>query len=233
MKRYPINLDIQQQLCIVVGGGTVAKRKVEGLLPCGAKVVVISPELCSALQKRVKEGCVEWYQREYQPGDLQGAKLVFAATNSTATQKMVEEEANATGILVNVITDPESCSFQVPAMLRQGALLITVATDGASPALAARIRKELALQYGPEYALLLDLMAAVRKEVVSACDNQHEHKQLFEKLLNSDILSSVRETNWVRLKETLEAILPPELEVAALVKSLQSLENRPMETLSC
>ena len=233
MKRYPVNLDIQQQLCIVVGGGTVAKRKVEGLLPCGAKVVVISPELCPELQSRVEEGDVDWQQREYQRGDLQGAKLVFAATNSTATQKMVQEEADAAGVLVNVITDPKSCSFQVPAVIRQGALLITVATDGASPALAARIRKELTLQYGPEYAVLLDLMAAVRKEVVAACDNQHQHKQLFEKLLNSDILSFVREADWERLRETLEAILPPEMEVAALVKRLQSLENRPMETSPC
>lgn len=233
MRRYPVNLDIHHQLCVIVGGGTVAKRKVEGLLPCGARVVVISPELCTGLQTFADQGKIEWKQRGYRTGDLEGAKLVFAATNSDPIQKMVKDEADTAGLLVNVVTDPESCSFQVPALFRQGALLITIGTDGASPALAARIRNELALRYGAEYAILLDLMAAVRKHVVSGCGNQQEHKQLFEKLLNSDILSLVAASNWERLRERLEELLPPEMEVAALVKSLQSGKDGSMETLSC
>ena len=172
-------------------------------------------------------------QREYHVGDLAGAKLVFAATNSLLTQQEIVKEAGLASILVNDITSPDSCSFQVPAMFRQGDLLITVATGGASPALAARIRKELELQYGEEYGLLLSLMAAVRKQVIASSDDQIRHKLLFEKLLGSDILSSIKTANWQQLQVTLRTILPPDVDVESLITNLQTEENASMETLSC
>ena len=118
-------------------------------------------------------------------------------------------------------------------MFRQGDLLITVATGGASPALAAGIRKELEVQYGEEYGLLLTLMAAVRKQIVALSDDQRHHKLLFGKLLNSDILSLIRAANWPQLRVTLRAVLPLEIEVGSLVDSIQTEENASMETLPC
>jgi precorrin-2 dehydrogenase len=233
MALYPVSLDICNQLCLIIGGGVVAKRKVEALLPCGPQIIVISPELCPGLVVFAEKKQIEWKQRKYHAGDLAGAKLVFAATDSRLVQQEIVKEADAAGILVNVINDPDCCSFQVPAMFRQGKLLITVATGAASPALAARIRKELEVQYGEEYGLLLSLMAAVRKQIVALNNDQGCHKQLFEKILDSDILPLIKAADWSQLRVTLRAVLPVGIEVERLIIILQTEENASMETLSC
>jgi precorrin-2 dehydrogenase/sirohydrochlorin ferrochelatase len=221
MSLYPVNLDVRDQLCIIVGGGTVASRKVESLLPCGAKICVISPMVVTRIAERAEAGLLELKQREYRSGDLSGAKLVFAATNSRTIQKQIVTEARATGILVNVVDMPESCTFQVPASCRRGDLLLTVATGGGSPALAARIRKQLERSYGSEYMLLVALMADLRKQIVGVNSNATEHKQLFEKLLDSDILDCIRQQQWIALSKLLQDILPQEIDVASLLEKTQ------------
>lgn len=233
MTLYPVNLNIHDQVCLVIGGGVVAKRKVEALIACRPRIVLISPELCEGLAIFAEKNQIEWKQRDFQSGDLKGAKLVFAATDNRVTQQKIAEEADRAGILVNVVTDPESCSFQVPAMFRQGNLLITVATGGASPALAALIRKELEMEYGKEYRVLLTLMALVRRQIVGVDDDQAQHKLLFEKLLNSDILLAIKTADWTQLRITLERILPSQIEAAKLVNTLQTQESESMEALSC
>ncbi|MBL4903001.1 MAG: bifunctional precorrin-2 dehydrogenase/sirohydrochlorin ferrochelatase [Desulfocapsa sp.] len=218
MSLYPVNLDVRDQLCIIVGGGTVASRKIESLLPCGAKICVISPLVVTRIAERAEDGLLELKQREYRRGDLLGAKLVFAATNSRPIQKQIVTEANVAGILVNVADMPESCTFQVPASCRRGDLLLTVATGGGSPALAARIRKELERSYGPEYMLLVDLMATLRKQIVGVTGDATEHKQLFEKLLDSEILNCIRQQQWIALSKILQDMLPQEIDVARLLE---------------
>lgn len=233
MPLYPVNLNIRNQLCLVIGGGEVARRKIESLLICEPKILVISPVVCQRIAELAQEQRIDLQLRKYQHGDLAGAKLAFAATDSPETQEQVVAEADAAGILVNVVTAPDACSFQVPAMCRQGDLLITVATGGASPALAARIRKECEGRYGQEYSLLLFLMACVRKQVVASSAMQAQHKIIFEKLLESDILRLMKNRQWVRLAEVLRDILPPEIEISPLIQKLQIKEKTVMETLSC
>jgi precorrin-2 dehydrogenase/sirohydrochlorin ferrochelatase len=233
MSLYPVNLDIYNQLCVVIGGGVVARRKIEGLLLCRPKIKVISPQVCPEIADFAAQQLIHWEQRVYQTGDLLGAKLVFAATDSPHIQKQVVAEANKSDILVNVITDPELCSFQVPAMFRQDDLLITVATGGGSPALAARIRRELAEYYGPEYGLLLALMKGLRKQIVLSSDDTMQHKRVFDNLLNSDILAMLKEQKWAQLESILLDILPPEIQVSALVEKLKKQEKNRMETLLC
>lgn len=233
MSLYPVNLDIRGRLCLVVGGGAVASRKIEALLPCEPKILVISPAVCQRIADLAEKRCVDWKQREYKKGDLTGAMLAFAATNNRKTQEQVVAEADGAGILVNVITDPHACSFQVPALFRRDELLITVATGGGSPALAARIRKELEVLYGPEYGLLLLLMASVRQQIVSSSDVPAEHKLIFETLLKSDILAYIKAERWAQLESTLLDILPSEIEIPALIEKLQKREKTKMETLSC
>jgi len=233
MALYPVNLDIRDQRCVVIGGGVVARRKIEGLLLCSPQIEVISPEVCREIADFAAQGVLNWTQRAYQTGDLLGAKLVFAATDNSQTQEQVVAEADKAGILVNVITDPELCSFQVPAMFRQADLLITVATGGGSPALAARIRKELATYYGPEYGILLALMKGLRKQIVLSGENTAQHKRVFEALLNSDILATMKTQKWTQLESILLDILPPEIQVSALIQKLKKQEKNRMETLSC
>jgi precorrin-2 dehydrogenase len=226
MSLYPINLDIRNQLCLVIGGGDVASRKVESLLSCGAVIRVISPDAGERIVELANSGLLEWQQRKYVVGDLKGAKLVFAATDNREVQEQIVTESNEAGTLVNVVTSPEACSFQVPASFRRGGLLITVATGGGSPALAARIRKNLEAVYGPEYGLLVELMADARKGIVDSSDTQEEHKRIFEKLLDGDILNCIRQQEWSQLVDLLENILPSAVDVSSLVEGIQ---NRSIE----
>ncbi len=226
MSLYPVNLAISGRLCLVIGGGKVATRKVQSLLACGALIRVISPEVDGQLAQLAKAGLLEWQQREYLSGDLQDAKLVFAATDNRKIQNQIVAEANGSGILVNVIDMPEACTFQVPASFRQGELLITVATGGGSPALAARIRKDLEASYGPEYGSFLSLMAALRKEVVAKSDAQLEHKKVFGRILDSDILNCIREQKWADLEALLRDILPPGIDVSCLMKEMHQFRGK-------
>ncbi len=216
MPLYPVHLAINGQLCLVVGGGKVATRKVQSLLPCGAVIRVISPVAEQRIVDLAEMGQVEWLRRNYQQGDLQGAKLVFAATDNEEVQDMIVAEARASDILVNVITRPDACTFQVPASLRSGDLLITVATGGGSPALAARIRKELQQVYGPEYGRLVALMGELRRQVIASGGSPEEHKRIFEKVLEDDILDRIRKKEWQGLENRLENILPPAINISAL-----------------
>jgi precorrin-2 dehydrogenase/sirohydrochlorin ferrochelatase len=222
MPLYPVNLDIHGLLCVVIGGGTVASRKIEALLLCGAQIRVVSPIVVERITELATAGLLDWQQRKYEQDDLSGAKLVFAATDNPIVQKQIAADADTAGILVNVIDLPESCSFQVPASFYRGRLLLTVATGGGSPALAARIRKELEVSYGPEYGALVALMAAVRKEIVASSGNSAEHKQLFERLLDSEILNCVRYQRWDELSTLLQNILPVRVDVLSLVRKIRN-----------
>jgi precorrin-2 dehydrogenase len=225
MSLYPVNLDVRGALCLIIGGGSVASRKVDSLLPCGAEVRIISPEVCPHLAALAESGALDWQQREYTKGDLDGAKLVFAATDSPEIQEQIVAEATAAGILVNVIDMPNACTFQVPASFRQGELLFTVATGGGSPALAARIKKEIEALYGPEYGLLVAMMTDVRGRIVASSNSPAEHKRIFEKLLDSDILDSIRGQQWNEISILLQHILPPEVDVSPLVKNMQKFNK--------
>ncbi len=222
MALYPVNLDVSGMPCLVVGGGQVASRKVDALLPCGAVVRVISPELCSHLEGLARFGKIEWQRKEYETGDLGGARLVFAATDSPVIQKQIVKEANGAEALVNVVDMPNACTFQVPASFRQGELLFTVATGGGSPALAARIKKEIEALYGQEYGQLVAMMTDIRGTVVASSDSPAEHKRLFEKILDSEILLSIKEKQWNILKKLLREILPVEIDVSRLVENIQN-----------
>ncbi len=222
MPLYPVNISIEGRLCLVVGGGKVAVRKVESLLPCGARVQLISPEVESRIAELAGKGLLQWIKRKYKPGDLQGAMLVFAATDNEQVQEAVFTEANTLEIPVNVISHPEECTFQIPASMRQGDLLLTVATGGASPALAARIRQKLEGQFGVEYGQLVALMAAVRKAILASGGTQKEHKLIFERILDSDIVDYLKTGQWLETEKLLKSILPPFCDVAVLLDGIRN-----------
>ncbi len=222
MNLYPVNLNINDRLCLVVGGGEVAGRKIKGLLACGAKVVVISPKICLALTEFVEQGRVEWYARSYRKGDLKGAFLAFAATDKRGVQQQVIAEATEHGIPINAVDTPRSCSFQVPASVRRDRFLVTVSTGGGSPALAARIRKDLENEYGLEYGLFVELLFSIREKIISdGCSSEH-HKTLFEKLLKLNILAHIQNENWTALQDELSTLLPEDIDVGTLVRDIYS-----------
>lgn len=142
---YPIFLtNVAQVHAVVVGGGHVAERKVDGLLAAGMRVTVISPDLTHTLVEYSRRDELIWVARPYQSGDLAGAGLAFAATNERSVNAQVAQDAAVLGILCNVADAPEEGSFHVPAVHRQPGLVVAVGSGGANPARAVQVRDRIA-----------------------------------------------------------------------------------------
>lgn len=223
MDLYPVNLNIAGRICVIVGGGGVAVRKAGPLVDCGAQVVLVSPEAASPLEKMAGSGKLEWHARKYRQGDLQGAFLAFAATDDPRVQQTVAADAQREGVLLNSADAPNNCSFQVPARVRRGKFLLTVSTGGGSPALAGKLRRELAEQYGQEYKQFVDLLSTIRRRVVADGQTSESHKVLFEELLQRNILTWIREENWSVLREELMEVLPADVDVEELITCVKSI----------
>ena len=221
---YPVLLDIKGKLCAVVGGGSVAERKVKRLLEAGAKVRVVSPELTDELSFLASQGLIEWLQKSFAAGDLDGAVLVFAATDDREIQEMIRQQADKNNQLLNVVDDPENCSFHVPATVRQGDLTIAVSTNGKSPAVAALIREKLEQEYGPEYKKLLQVMALVREHAGTESENlsQPERKKIYKKILHNDIIDWIKNGQVEKLQNHLHTVLGPDIEIDANLTKLDT-----------
>lgn len=219
MTLYPINLKIEHSLCLVVGGGVVAYRKVCGLLQANAKVRVISPEVVPELGVLVDRGSVEWFERPFVYGDLEGVFLVFAATNNRKTQALVKEEASKNNVLLNSVDAPVDSDFHVPAHFRRGPMIVTVSTGGGSPALAKKLRKQLESEIVPEYQGVVALMEMIRERVISLRGDQALNSVIFRGLLEGNLEQYVLEENWFDLQMLLLEKLPEELDSVALMKT--------------
>ncbi len=165
MRYYPVFLDIAGKLAVVVGGGPVALRKVEGLLDAGAQVIVISPALHPDLEALAAAGRLVHIAREYSPGDLEGCLLAFVGTDDHSVNAAVAREGKQRGVWVNAVDDPANCDFIMPGIVRRGDIILAVSTSGGSPAMARKLREDLEQFLTPEYALMLDLVAQVRREL--------------------------------------------------------------------
>lgn len=165
MGYYPIFLELSGRPCIVIGGGQVAQRKVEGLLAVEAQVTVVSPQLAPELAALRDGGRLRHIEREYRPGDLAGYDLAFVASDDGAVNAQVAAEGRQRGVWVNAVDDPPNCDFIMPAILRRGDLTIAVSTGGGSPALARKVREELEAYFSGDYIQLLELVAEVRQEL--------------------------------------------------------------------
>ncbi len=196
MVYYPVNLDIAGRRCVVVGGGQVAERKVERLLDCGARVAVLSRRLTDHLAGLVRDGIVEHVDSEYEPGKLGEAMLVIGATDREDVNDAVSLECRRRGILVNIVDDPDRCDFILPSILQRGDLMVAVSTGGRSPALAKRVREDLEECFGPEYAVLLEIMAELRRKVTARGRSAAENKVVFEAVVRSEVLDRIRAGDW-------------------------------------
>jgi precorrin-2 dehydrogenase / sirohydrochlorin ferrochelatase len=184
---YIACLKLTGRRCVVVGGGEVGLEKVEGLLACDAGVTLIASRAHDALAAYADEGSISWQQRSYAgPQDLEGAFLVIAATDDTATNIAVFDDAEARAMLVNVVDVPPLCNFILPAIVRQGPLAIAISTAGASPALAKRIKAEIAAAYGEPYARLAVLLNEVRGWAKDTLATYQERKEFFEGIVGGE-----------------------------------------------
>lgn len=162
---YPLFLELAGRACVVIGGGAVAERKVEGLLQVEASVTVISPTLSDRLEAWKTEGRIRHLRRDYGPGDLAGSQLAFVATDDGDVNAAVAREGRERGVWVNAADDPAHCDFILPSVLRRGPLAVAVATGGSSPALSRAVREELEAYFTPDYTVLAEIAAEVRRDL--------------------------------------------------------------------
>jgi precorrin-2 dehydrogenase/sirohydrochlorin ferrochelatase len=193
VKTYTICLiGLQARQTIVIGGGRVAARKVEGLLAVDAQVKVISPVLIPELQKLVDSGAISYTSRAYQEGDLENAFLAIAATDNLAVNQAIWNEASRRGCLVNVADDPEHSSFILPAILQRGEMSVAISTGGGSPALARRLREYLENIIGTEYGTLTELLAELRPEIKASYPPGKARLQAALRVVDSNILHVIQ-----------------------------------------
>lgn len=189
MSYYPVNLRLAGRECLVIGGGAVAERKAEALLAATARVTVLSPALTPRLAALAAAGDVVHKPGVYRPGAIGNFFIVICATDDGAVNRLAAAEARTGGALVNVADAPELCDFTVPARVVRGDLVITVSTDGKSPALARRLRQEIEERYGPEYGVYLTLLARLRTEVKERLATAAERGDFWREALGEEVLS--------------------------------------------
>jgi siroheme synthase-like protein len=183
---YIACLKLTGRRCLVVGGGDIGLEKVEGLLACDAKVVLVAPDAVEPLRELAAEGSIEWERREYRSEDLERTFIAIAATDDTDVNIRVYEDAERRAMLVNVVDVPPLCNFILPAIVRTGPLAIAISTAGASPALAKRMKTEVADLFGEEYAELAVMLNDVRGWAKGTLATYQDRKDFFEGIVNGD-----------------------------------------------
>jgi siroheme synthase-like protein len=192
---YIACLKLKGRNCLVVGGGEIGLEKVEGLLACDATVTLIAPEAVPELEAYAAEGSIAWERRPYEAGDLEGKLMVIAATDDSELNIGISEDAERRAMLVNL-----------PAIVRTGPLAIAISTAGASPALAKRMKREIADQFGEPYARLAIMLNDARGWAKSTLPTYQDRKAFFEGIVNGDpdpveLVREGRETDVLELIE--------------------------------
>jgi siroheme synthase-like protein len=198
---YPVNLVLAGRSCLVVGGGTVAARKTEGLLAAGGVVTVVSPFIAEGIRALP----VTLLERHYRPDDIAGRWLVITATDDPAVNRAVRDDGEKAGVWVNAADDPGSCSFILPAVVRQGPVMVTVSTSGYSPAMASWLKGHVAAEMGPEVAVLAGMLKDAR-EALHAAGRSTEGID-WRSALDWDMLDLIRTGRTARARERVDSCL--------------------------
>ncbi|MBW2639218.1 MAG: bifunctional precorrin-2 dehydrogenase/sirohydrochlorin ferrochelatase [Deltaproteobacteria bacterium] len=207
MRYYPVNLDIRNRNCLVVGGGDVGTRKVMTLLDCGAMVVVVSPAVTEKIEELSNKGLIKLEGRGFKPTDLDQMFLVIGATDNPELNRQIHTEAERLGMLCNIADRPEVCNFILPAIVNRGDLIIAISTSGKSPAFAKKMRKDLEKKFGTEYAEFLTLMGGIRTKLLSEDHEPEAHKHLFENLIKRDVVNLIKQGDIAAINSLLFEIL--------------------------
>ena len=208
MSYYPIFVQLQGESALVVGGGSVARRKVETLLEYGASVSIASRVLCPKLERLVENGEIRFLGKEFRETFLEGVFLVIAATDDKELNHGISRVARARGLLINAVDQPEDCNFIVPSIVNRGNLQIAISTSGKSPAMAKKIRKELEGLYGTEYESFLLLMGCIREELLPMGFSQKENGAIFQRIIDAGLLDMITRGDREGAERMLSEVLP-------------------------
>lgn len=180
-RTYPVSLVLEGQSVLVVGGGAVATRKVEGLLPYDVSVTIVAPALTDALRALADAGRCAWRAKTYDAEDLHGADIVFVATDDESVNAQAYRDASGRHLMINVADRPELCTFFLPSVLRRGRLSIAVSTEGASPLTARRLRNDLEERIPASFEAYLDLLCAWRPRVIAALPDEADRYRFWQR----------------------------------------------------
>jgi len=183
---YIACLRLSGRPCLVIGGGEVGLEKIEGLLACDGAVTLVAPEAVPELEQYAREGSIRWERREFRDSDLDRQFLAIAATSITGVNISVYDGAERRAMLCNVVDVPPLCNFILPAIVRTGPLAIAISTAGASPALAKRMKREIADTYGEPYARLAVMLNDARGWAKATLPTYQDRKEFFEGIVNGD-----------------------------------------------
>ncbi|MDD4802385.1 MAG: bifunctional precorrin-2 dehydrogenase/sirohydrochlorin ferrochelatase [Syntrophomonas sp.] len=201
---YPIYLQLAGKKCLIVGGGKVAERKVETLMEYEADIWLVSPESLPSIRNWSEQGLIEWRQGEFRPEDLDGVFLAFIATGNVSVNKDISALCREKGILINAVDDPPNCDFYVPSILRRNSLCVAISTEGKSPLLAGKLRRELEDIIPHEYGEWVEILGNMRDRIKSSNLNMEERKNLFAELVSSDILELLQTDRKDLIEERIE-----------------------------
>lgn len=199
-------MKLEGRSCLVVGAGTVGEPKIGSLLAAGASVRVIALRVTPAVAEWARSGAIAWEERGFNASDLDGVFLVIAATNSRDVNATIFHEAQRLNILCNVVDDPEYCDFYYPAVVRRGELQLAISTNGHSPALAQRIRRELEEQFGPEYGDWLEELGRIRKQLFASNIDPEDRRHLLHELASREAFAKAQATRFDIESKVLERV---------------------------
>jgi precorrin-2 dehydrogenase/sirohydrochlorin ferrochelatase len=186
MTLFPMFMKLEGRSCLVVGAGTVGEPKINSLVTAGALVRVVALHATAAVAEWAQAGAITWEARAFNSADLDGTFLVIAATNSSDVNAAIFHQARQRNILCNVVDDPEHCDFYYPAVVRRGDLQLAISTKGQSPALAQRIRRELEMQFGPEYGAWLEELGRARQQLFASKIDPEQRRRLLHELASRE-----------------------------------------------
>ncbi|MFP5226477.1 MAG: bifunctional precorrin-2 dehydrogenase/sirohydrochlorin ferrochelatase [Acidobacteriota bacterium] len=209
MSLLPIFLRLDQRSVLVVGAGTVALAKIESLLPTGAVITVVAPQAVAEVRDLAAKGALHWHHRLCEPADLDGVFLVIAATNDSAVNRTIYEEALRRNILCNAVDDPPNCDFYFGSIVARGELQIAISTAGGSPALSQRLRREIDEQLPADLGPWLDELAALRQEVRAATAPGPDRNRLLHELAQRPLCALPECPTRQLARERIVALQPP------------------------
>jgi len=204
---YPVMLDIRERPVTVIGGDRIAAEKAAALAGSGARVSVISPECSAEMLELAERGLVRLCRKTYEPGDLAGAFIVVAATTDQAMIEAIWRETQERNQPVNIVDVPRYCSFILPSILRRGKLTVAVSTEGASPALAKRIRQQLEEDFPPAYEAYIELAALVRTHLRWQGVAYETRDEFFQQFMASPVLALLEAGEVARALEVAAELL--------------------------
>jgi precorrin-2 dehydrogenase/sirohydrochlorin ferrochelatase len=204
---FPMFLKLEGRSCLVLGAGSVGEQKIHSLLDCGAQIRVVAPWATAVVKEWDRAGVVTWIPRKFESSDLDGTYLAVAATSDVEVNHAIYREAQARGILCNVVDDPPYCDFYYGALVRRGQLQIAISTNGLSPALAQRIRKQFEDEFPPIYGHWLDELGNRRVELFRAGGDPEERKQILHRLASHDAFLEFESSQLASISESGKDVL--------------------------